>query len=203
MPFIPTEAAARVELLQSLDNQNIENVLYFDRDQDYTLAQISSLGNSIIDWWIEEMAPNLSANLSLVGVKVTALHDQTGPQLVMTDGLPTPGLVNANPVPNNSAYCISFRTGFLGRAFRGRNYVPGIAETDVDMSRISGTRSTALVNAYQALLGGFIDGSRWIVVTSTVNGVAQNPKLRSPVLSVQAVDLIMDSQRRRLPGRGT
>jgi len=203
MPFQPVEATALVELLMTLDGQKIENTLHFRRATDFTVSDLEVLAGDMVDWWTNQLAPNLSADVSLVAVKCTALHDQTGPQHITTSGLPQVGGVNSSAGPNNSAFCVSFRTDLIGRAFRGRNYVPAIPENVITISRISSTVAAAIVTAYDVLLGTSSNGNTWVVVSRTVNKVKQSPvALTNPVTAVQAVDLVMDSQRRRLPGRG-
>jgi len=204
MPFQPVEATARVELVQSLSGQNIQNVLYFRQATDYDSTDLATLSAFVLDWWANELSDNLSNQLSLINVTATALHDQAGPQFINTTGLPVTGQVSGDAVPNNCALCVSFRTALIGRAFRGRNFIPGIPEAFVALSVVEATPSAAMVADYALLMTTAPAGMTWVVVTRTVNGVLQSPVgLTNPVQSVQLVDRVIDSQRRRLPGRGT
>lgn len=203
MPFQPVQATALVELLYTLDGQLIENTLYFDRANDYTLTNLQALSGDIIAWWEALLAPSLTAGIVLTGVRATALHDQTGPQFLNGVGLPLPGEVPSDPVPNNVAFCLTFRTALIGRSFRGRNYIAGLPESAFTGSRLSSTVATTLKNAYSGIPSSLNNNDRWIVVSRTVNQVLQENGLRNAVTSVDFVDLVADSQRRRLPGRGT
>jgi len=202
MTFQPVEATALIELIQSLDGQIIENTLYFRKATDYDAAALELLAGTMASWWIAEMAPLLSSSISLTGVKATALHDQTGPQFVFNTGLPEPGGVASGSVPNNAAFCVSFRTALIGRAFRGRNYISGIPVNVVTLSSISGGEANALVAAYNEIQDLLPVGTNWVVVSRTVNGVLQEVGLTNVITSVVIPDLVLDSQRRRLPGRG-
>jgi hypothetical protein len=202
MPFQPVEAAALVELVYLWDGQICENTLYFDRSNDYLVGDLAALSGAIVDWWVENMAPLLSADLSLTSVKCTALHDNTGPQFINTTELPALGTVAVDSVPNNVAPCISFRTALIGRSFRGRNYLCGVPETSVAGSRMDAEFMADVVAAYSILLDPLGDSNRWIVVSRTVDHSILETALRNAVLSVQFVDNIVDSQKRRLPGRG-
>lgn len=202
MPFQPVEATALIELVQSLDGQIIENTLYFRRASDYDAAGLETLAGTIGGWWIDQMAPLLCNAVSLNQVKATALHDQTGPQFISTVGLPAPGEVSADAVPNNSAFCISFRTALIGRSFRGRNFISGLPDTQIVLSRLAGGYANALVAAYGTIQDLLPVGTSWVVVTRTVNKVLQEVGLTNPITAVVIQDLVMDSQRRRLPGRG-
>jgi len=203
MAFQPVQATALIELLYLIDGQHIENTLYFDRANDYTLTNLQALSGDIIAWWEALLAPSLTASISLTGVRATALHDQTGPQFLNTVGLPLPGEIPGASVPNNVAFCLTFRTALIGRSFRGRNYIAGLPESEFNISVLSNTVATTLKNAYSGIPASLNNNDRWIVVSRTVNNVLQETGLRNAVTSVDFVDLVADSQRRRLPGRGT
>lgn len=58
---------------------------------------------------------------------------QDGPTLVnLSDETPVTGTVTASIVPQNTAYLIRKRTDLGGRRGRGRMYLPGVLENDVD-----------------------------------------------------------------------
>jgi len=202
MAFQPVEATALIELVQRLDGQTIENTLYFRRATDYDAAGLEELAGTMASWWIDQLSPTLTNKVSLVEVKATALHDQTGPQFIFNTGLPAAGLINANSVPNNSAFCVSFRTALIGRAFRGRNFISGLPTTEVTLSSLSGGEANAIVAAYGTIQDLLPVGTNWVVVSRTVNKVLQTVGLTNVITAVVIQDLVMDSQRRRLPGRG-
>ena len=204
MPFQPVAATALVEIVQELDSQIIENTLYFRRANNYTVSQLEDLCASIEEWWTTLVLPNLAEALTLNRVIATALHASTGPQFVRPASDPFAGGINSDPLPNNNALCVSFRTGLLGRSFRGRNYVAGIAESDTLKSRVNAGRAEAIRAAY-ADMDSLVPGENvWVVVSRTVDGVVQSPTaLTNAVTAVVLVDTVVDSQRRRSPGRGT
>jgi len=204
MAFQPVAATCRVELIQSVAGQTVQNSLYFRQDANFSTSELLAVGGAMIDWWANNLAASLSSSLSLVNVTVTALHAATGPQVVITTGLPISGEQGADVVSNNVALCVSFRTALIGRSFRGRNYVPGLTEGDTNLSLVNSTRAAAIVASYAALISDPPPGTVWVVVSRTVNHVVQSPTaLTNTIVSVQLVDLVVDSQRRRLPGRGT
>lgn len=204
MAFQPVPATALVELIYSLDGQVLENTLYFRRTTDYDVTALTQLADSAINWWDVNMQPAISTSMSLVRCDATALHAQTGPKVSRTTGLPLAGTIPVNAVPNNVALVVSFRTALIGRAFRGRNYVPGIPEDRFNLSRMSSADAEIYRFAYQQLTTPLNGVHTWVVVTRTVNGVVQSPTaLTNPVTSVVMTDFIADSQRRRLPGRGS
>jgi hypothetical protein len=203
MAFQPVEATARVELVQLLQGQVVENTLYFRRASDYELSDLTALATFFVNWWDIFMQPLLSEEISLTSVKATALHDSAGPQAIITDGLPLAGSVPSDPVPNNCAACISLRTANIGRNFRGRNYIAGFPKSEVNGSTISSTLIDAITAAYVELLSGVEDGNQ-VIVTRVVNGVVQSPSaLTTFVTNAFFVTPFVRSQRRRTPGSGT
>jgi hypothetical protein len=204
MAFQPVEATCLAELVYTLDSQICENTLYFRQANDYDAGDLLTLAPILVTWWAEELAPILSSSISLIRVVLSALHAQFAPGVVYTTGLPAAGGVNSDPVPNNCAFCVTFTTGLRGRAFRGRNYVPAIPEGNVVFNTLENVTANSIIAAYQNLSPGLPDGTEHVVVSRTVNGVLQMPSaLTNQVISYHYYDKIIDSQRRRLPGRGS
>ena len=109
---------------------------------------------------------------------------------------PLAGLIPATAAPGNVTLALSERTGLAGRKFRGRFYTPGIADEDIVFDdRITST----LVSLLNSILAQYI--TQW---TSTVFLPVIFHKFSNtytPVIS-GVIEAILDSQRRRLPGRG-
>lgn len=203
MAFQPVNATALAELIFDLDGEVTENTLYFRRANAYTVADLTDLATKLRTWWTTLMQSHIAEACALTAIKCTSLADQTGPQFTLTAGLPAVGAVPSNAVPNNSAFVVTFRTALIGRSFRGRNYIAGIPETQVDVSRLATTEATYFRDAYAGIPGIVTAAHTWVVVSRTVNQVVQMPSaLTNPVTTVDVIDNVMDSQRRRLPGRG-
>jgi hypothetical protein len=170
-------------------------------------SELTALGASITGWWGAEMAPLVSTEVSLVQVDVTALATQFSPKVVLPVTPADAGGLGSSVLPNNATFCTTFTTALRGRAFRGRNYFVGLAESVVTGSTVADTHAQNIRDAYSTLLGGssYLDeDTHWVVVTRVVNQVVQMPTaLTNFVVSVVHADLTVDSQRRRLPGRGT
>lgn len=113
-------------------------------------------------------------------------------------------------MPGNVTMSVSFRTALRGRSFRGRNYVAGLTEDQVAGNIFISTLSASWKAAYEAIAAAIAStGWTWVVVSrfSGVDAVTKEPIPRAagvttPVLSVIVVDDFVDSQRRRLAGRG-
>lgn len=204
MGFIPVTNCVMAELRFTLDAQHVENTLYFQRASPWTAPLGVLLGDHLFTWWVDNMAPSLSDSLSLDTVHVTDLTTVSG---FAVDFVPTAsenGVVGATAVPNNCAICISFRTEARGRTGRGRNYIMGMPQTHVTSNTLDTADGIAFVAAYNALpaVAG-ASAATWVVVSRNLDKVARTVGLTRSITTVLLQDLTIDSQRRRLPGRGT
>lgn len=204
MAFVPAANTLEARLRYNWGTQLVENTLYFEGSAGVTTILASTLGNNLINWWNTNFKANATTILTLTQVYITDLTAQDSFTVSVTTGLPSSGTSISESLPFNCAFCISFRTAFRGRSGRGRNYVPGLTEGDQSGSIVTSARSTALVNAYALLIGAgtFTPGLQWVVVSRFTNKLPRPQALVRPIMNVLAVDSIMDSQRRRLQGRG-
>lgn len=209
MPFVPVPDTVMVEMRMTCHSQKVENTLYFTGGfSDETLP--AELALVMESWWTDNYAPLVSEDVTLVETVVTDLSSETGFQVSQAPALLTTGTISGfGSLPNNASLAVSFRTGQRGRAFRGRNYIVGITESQVERSEMDTTTANAWQAAYTAILDAVADLScNWSVVSrfSGVDGdgkpIPREEGVASLVTNVVIVDRVIDSQRRRLPGRG-
>jgi hypothetical protein len=209
MPFVPVPLTAEVELRYLIANQKTENTLYFRKETAWTETDLTNLGLNIIAWWLTNMAPLISDELTLREAYVTSLASATAPAVTVPAAEGDTG-EDTNPADaNNVALAISFRTNTRGRSFRGRNYVVGIPKNQVGQSLVNPTQVAAYVAAYDLIRsGGMLPADDWGVVSRfsgvDVNGdpIPRTTGVFTIISAVLATDNTVDSQRRRLPGRG-
>lgn len=210
MAFIPVPATVEVELRYTYLGQKCENTLWFLATDPFGAAEMTQLGETVIDWWVANLAPITNLGVSLREVVVTDMSTATGPQVTVTTDLPQEGDVNEEALPSSTSLVASFRTGNRGRSFRGRNYFIGLSRTQYGGNQVFEAFADALVAAYEALLTA-VEGIPWVwVVASRFSGV--NPTTGRPIPRVAGIttlittvvvtDLDIDNQRRRLTGRG-
>jgi hypothetical protein len=193
-----------VELRMVIDGQKVENTLYFSGEPPLTPTTLNDLAVIVESWWADNISPILSTTLSLNEIVVTSLASETAPQIVFTTGLPDTG-GNANAaLPNNVSWAIKFNTANRGRSGRGRNFIVGLTEEVVSASQLNVITAAQLVDGYLDLLADLSGGDwTWVVYSRFEDKVERTTGLAQEVISVGYTDLIVDSQRRRLPGRGT
>lgn len=205
MPFVPNANVAMVEFRCLWDDQKVENTLYFDRGSAPGPTQIAELAAVLATWWETHIAPLTSDQVTLQEVVVTSLASETAPSLVYTFSLPAQGGATSPSLPNNTTIAIKFNTQGRGRSSRGRNYIIGLVETVVTNNEVSAVHAAALQAAYQELfltLGDMTNPWVWVVYSRFADGNPRATGLAQAVSSVSFSDRIVDSQRRRLPGRG-
>lgn len=194
----------------TFDSQRVENTLWFDFGVSPDLAGLNTLADDLIAWWGASYAPLVSSGVQLREVVCTDQSSPTGPQVTVA---PAVGLFGANtspPKPSNVSVTVSFRTALRGRSYRGRNYIVGLTNDTMTLNTLNVGFIGDAIDAYAALLPAGAAGitPQW-VVASRFSGVdAQHhaiPRvtgIATPIETVTIVDAIVDSQRRRLPGRG-
>jgi len=204
MAFVPVNNVVMAEMRMRLDNQLIENTLYFAMFGGFGPAEMTSLGNDLIAWWTSGYAYNMSNSLTLREVYLTDLTTQTSPTATVSASGVVAGQNPSPALPNNVALTISFRTAGRGRSSRGRNYICGLPEAGVTGNVVEPSYVAQLVSAYQSLLTPTnVAGFTWVVVSRYSGGAPRTAGQSYDVTAVVATDSTVDSQRRRLPGRGS
>jgi hypothetical protein len=201
MPFIPVPNVAMVELLYTQDDQKMENTLYFENENPWSAIGLTTLAEEIIAWWTTNIRPNVSNTVTFRGVKATSLESETAPAVEVPSGLAGGGTSPA--MPNNVTAAIKFLTALRGRSFRGRNYIVGLMDEAVSQNDLSTITAGNYSNGYLELLDtSVITNGIWVVVSRFTNGDPRTTGVSEPVTGVTFTDFTVDSQRRRLPGRG-
>lgn len=150
------------------------------------------------------MKPIQSNSVVFREVYVTDLTTAVSPTVADTSSAGiVGGTSTSSGMPGNVTICTSFRTAGRGRSARGRNYFIGLVESVVTGNAATTTLTTALVEAYEALLLSPEPGFTWVVLSRFAEGAPRVTALAQTVTSVVLVDSNVDSQRRRLEGRGT
>lgn len=204
MAFIAVPNTVEAELIMELFGQRIENTLYFEREAEWSPAQMVELGEALQVWWADLYDAAVTTDVSLLDVIVTDISSDTAPSIAVPAPADTTGESAPPTLPGNVCVSISFRTAGRGRSSRGRNYVSGLPDSQVVGNDITGDYRDQLASVYAGLLDGdFLPtGVTWVVVSRYHNNAPRATGITAPITSVTIVDTALDSQRRRLRGRG-
>jgi hypothetical protein len=162
----------------------------------WTPADMSAVANIMVAW-VNNYRAVWPINIFADVIEVRVLDPVHPFALDHSINPPLQGTEQGATEPGNVTSTISWRTGLAGRKHRGRDYVPGYATPDVTVDDRLGTAMVNLLATVAQLyitditgLGGF---------EPVVFHKADNTW--TPIISF-VIDAILDSQRRRLPGRG-
>lgn len=209
MPFIPAVDTARVCVNQTLHGQNICNVLHFFKAGGYSEADLTALANAVITAWNDNMAPAMSTDIQFTSVTA---RDMSAVDAEAVE-VPFPALSGGDIVnvasPGNVAIVVSWKTGFAGRSRRGRTYLSGVSEDGITGNEINADRLASIRGLVTDFIADMTAAGFQLAIASYFSGVDGNgdpiPRataLVTPVLTA-IVDKWLDSQRRRLQGRGS
>lgn len=204
MALPPIPNSARVELRFTCLGEQIENTLWFDHgDTLPNNADLGTLADLVGEWWTTNVRILQHTALTLREIYVQTQDGSGIEWTAVPDSTSDSGTLDTEAMPNNVVLCVSFRTGLSGRSYRGRNYVPGLTVTGVVGNFVTQVFADDMVAAYTELLVATSTGEwTWGVASHFSAGVPRIEGVITPITSVVVTDLAVDSQRRRLAGRG-
>lgn len=208
MTFIPAPLTARVAMLFRQNGQRVENVYHVLYTATPTDADLGTACDVFKDWWDTNVKAGASEQLSLIEVDATNIEDEGGNTVILTEGLPIAGTNAGEPMPNNVTVAIKWTTGFGGRSKRGRTYHLGLVRTELqdnDPNLLEDTMVDALTDQYNQLIEDVATNTagQLAVCSYRFNNAPRTSAVVTPILAASLVDNVVDSQRRRLPGRGS
>lgn len=204
MPFIPVPQCVELVANYIWDSQAVATVLHYQKPGVAAFADLLDLAENACADFETNIIPLMSPTVTLNSVKVIDLDTVISPTAESSFGLPANGGQSGASLPNNVACVVTKRTMFRGRSFRGRIYHFGIPETSVTGNLVSGTYVTSMLAGYNALKVITTTLGNWemVVVSRYTNNNPRESGIFSSVVSMDS-DGVVDSQRRRLPGRGS
>lgn len=203
MAFQPAPNIVGVEVRCTYLGQNVENTLYFQCLATPTATDVQEIAEQVEGWFVTSVLPELSDQLVYRETYARSLETESAPEFTANESLGDTGVDTSAPLPGNVTWTIQFRTGLTGRSYRGRNYIMGLSENQIVGNQLATATAAALVTAYNALLtvaSGF-DWS-WVVLSRQQDGALLPNAIGAAVNNVGYANLDLDSQRRRLAGRG-
>ena len=206
MDYIPVPNTAQLELIQSWNGQVVENVLHYVKASPWNADQMAELAEGAKEQWNTSIRSQISDQLSLTEIRVTDLASQTGSVVNYGTGLPIMGAQASPSLPNNVAVVFTKRTALRGRSYRGRIYQPGLVEGSVVGNTVTGATLSNLRNGWDdmrviPLIIAVDEGL--MVVVSRYQNLAPRVTGEATLVTAITTDGVIDSQRRRLPGRGS
>jgi hypothetical protein len=204
-PFIPAPNCASIELIYAIPQAVAENIIHVQKGSPYSAGDLAALRTLIDNWDNTSWKTTRHAAASLSRIRTKAL-DSVG-SAIEDYALPVPrvGTSGAASLPNNVTACIKLATGKTGRSFRGRLYVVGVGVSNLitGSQSLTGTYAAAVLNSLTTLKTNLLAAGHTLGVLSyRANGAWRSTALFTPATGWVWADVICDSRRNRLPGRG-
>jgi hypothetical protein len=204
MAFQAVPNTIQCDVVFLLFGQRIENVYHVEVPGGVDAPTIVDTASEVGNWVMDTLMPSLSHNLTFLLVEATNLSIEGGGTATFAPTTPVPGGSGDSSMPGGTAFCVSLRTAESGRSHRGRKYISGLAVSQISGNQVLTAYGNALVAAIAELISVLSAVGKLLVVVSRVlDGVERVVGITTAVTAAVAVDYNIDSQRRRLTGRGT
>lgn len=202
MAFIPIPLVSRHTLNYTWLGQQVQNVFHVQHDFDPSSGDIGAANDVIALWWNTEVEPNVSNMVEARSIIGTSQAEENGPQFTTAFAPGSVGQLTSPSMPSGTTVAVSWRTGLSGRSFRGRTFHVGLVEGQVVGNEIDGTTHSTLIGAYVQLVTDLATESKPLVVASRFANNAPRVVGVATIVTSCLIDVFIDSQRRRLAGRG-
>lgn len=162
-------------------------------------AVLNSAAAAFYNAWSAQWDTRAHEDWSLDEVTATDWSMADGEEISHANGLPLLGLgAVGDPCPASVALVVSHRTGKIGRSRRGRNYIPGLAQAEVDGNDSSEGIITDLAAMYTNAEAGLAAASLDLVVYSLYSGGIARVTPIATLVTSHIINSAIDTQRRRL-----
>jgi hypothetical protein len=204
MAFVPVPNTALVRVQGHLNGQEYVNTTYREKALGWTSTDLFNLATEMMTWATTRFLTLVHSQFQLDLIQCVDLSVDGGAQATVAAPAGSVGTRGGLCLPNNVAYTVSFRTGRTGRSFRGRNYIGGINDDAVvGTNTVKPTYRADVVSVFNDLIGStLITQGTWVVVSRVHDKIPLSTGVTTVITTVITVDNVLDSQRRRLPGRG-
>jgi hypothetical protein len=203
MAFIPVPDTAKVAVNCTQDGQDLVSVFHFSKPGGYTTAaELTTLADNVAAAWGDHMVDIWADGVQ--GRSVTAVdlsvEGGAGVEVSFTDLASNdfPGM------PTNVTIAVKWITGLTGRSNRGRTYHIGLRAAHIDGNQLTTIAAGEIEATWNAIFDQLTLGGDPMVVASLYHDNAPRVTgVTTPIVGAVLADINLDSQRRRLTGRGS
>lgn len=198
MAFVPVPRVVKGVIEWSQNGTPVVNVFHVDVGHSPTVGDCAIMGGVLLAWWEVTLAPNMHPSMVFSNITCTDISVPNGVQDIKTVTTVPHGTATGAALPGQTAVCVSQRTAFTGRSFRGRTYIGGLVDGyALNAQFLQPAAVAAVAGWYTTLQGLFNAVSQTLGVVSTIaNKVHRVTGLITEITSI-LVDNKIDTQRRR------
>lgn len=208
MPYVPAPGVLQVEFRYLLYSQQVENVIHIkateDPDGGWETSAMADIAPRLQTWWNTFLRVRQPLSVTLREIYLTDLTTALSPTYTQVVSLA--GSNAGTSAPSGTTFTTTFRTAGRGRSSRGRVYHVGVPEPQIDGNQIDATFIEEVRGSWSELNDSIADGVRvpvHVVLSKFSGGEPRTTALAQPVTAYVTTDNDVDSQRRRLTGRGS
>lgn len=203
MAFHPIENTVEAVIHGRLGGQEIINTFFIKKGGGYTSEDVQDLADFLDEWVGEEWLPIQGNDYTYERVTVRGMADALD-FYASADDSSGNGTTGGNSQPNNVALAIARKTIYTGRAARGRIFITVPLSAMDDENHVTAAYATSVEGQLNDL-NTTLTGMGWdmVVAHRRSGGAWLSTGVTFPVTGWEVTDLVVDSQRRRLPGRGS
>lgn len=207
MAFQAVPDTVEVAIVGTLAGELCINKLYVHADAGVTSDLCDDVALFTDDWVAATWLDFVGSKYTFTRVVARDLTTEASFESVSNVNTGATGAGGSDTAPNNRTFAVHRKTPFSGKKQKSRIYVPSIPNAaTTDANHISGASADEFVDALlvwdgivESYVGTDLQHGYAIRVR---NGAPLSPGVFEPTTGWSYTDLILDSMRRRLPGRG-
>lgn len=183
----------------------MENVYHVEKSSPWSVANLQVMAEALMDWWKDNFVSISPLTVAIERIDSRDLTVEAAPFHSLPCLTGCTGTGTSPQLPNNVTVAVKWTGGLTGRSQRGRTYHVGLTEAQVEGDAVSVVSGAVILASYQAILSAIstaILGAKLVIVSYISGGVPRTVGQTTDVLT-GSLDLTIDSQRRRLAGRGS
>jgi hypothetical protein len=205
LAFIPVPDTVELVIVFQQSGREQRIVINVTNAVAWSIITMETFATSIVEYLAHATFGFMTANSSIEKITLTDLTTASSPSFDWTTGLtgnlPVSGTHVGDNAPLQAALVTTWRTALRGRSFRGRTYMPNLADDDIEND--GETVPTARVTQQQTWLSGLnaaiatTTGVNQVIVSRRAGGVPRVTGVATPIVSWDTNNHI-DTQRRRI-----
>lgn len=201
MAFIPLPRGVKLCWHFTLDAIPVSFCIHIDVGTTVDQAKTDAVAAIGYQWWEDHGYLAFSNRLTIQEVVATDVSQQPAFQSTITTFTHGTGNIGQESLPNGSAIVVTLRSGFIGRSYRGRLFLPGIDHLAVVENTLTTAAQDNISDQFNALKDD-IDAANmtWVVASYQNDLSSRTTAVGTPVTSILVRDNVKSQRRRNLLG---